>query len=80
MIASEARKRYPTTAISYEGDDIDRASLRELARRKKMTVGKLTKEAIDTVFGQELAEIRPFFVAQGSSWNVRPDSAGTGDR
>jgi hypothetical protein len=67
---------FPTIAISFEGDDADRASLRELARRRKTTVGKLTKEAVWAAFGDELREIKPFFVETGVSREKRKVAAG----
>lgn len=67
---------FPTTAISFEGDDVDRASLRELARRRKTTVGKLTKAAIERAYGDELAILRPFFAANGVSYGKQSARSG----
>lgn len=66
---------FGATAISFEGDDADRASLRELARRRKMTVAKLTRQAIWSVFGDELEELRPFFVDSDVSSEKQEDLA-----
>lgn len=63
-------------AISFEGDDADRASLRELARRRSTTVGKLTKEAVWQTYGEELAAIKPFFVENGVSKRKRKVAEG----
>ena len=60
-----------TTAISCECDDADRAALRELARRRNTTVGKLVKQALDAAYANELADIKPFFAAESGQRNER---------
>lgn len=62
-------------AISCECDDADRATLRELARRRHTSVGKLVREAIDKTWGDELSEIKPFFVARNGSQKSQSGTA-----
>jgi hypothetical protein len=59
-------------AISCEADEADRAAFRELARRHKTTVAKLVRSAIDAKHGDELAELKPFFVASTGRTIDRP--------
>jgi hypothetical protein len=67
----------PTTAISWEGDDADRASMRELARRRKTTVGKLVKQAVDKSYGDELSKLKPLFVVKDGSRNDQSEPVKT---
>lgn len=58
--------------LSVRGDDTYRAAVRELARRQKVMVGDLVRQALDTTYGTELEDLLSFFA------NHRSTNAQTG--
>jgi predicted DNA-binding ribbon-helix-helix protein len=55
------------TAVSIRSNDAYLAALKELARRKKTTMGDLVKEALDAKFGKELSPLVSFFILNGNT-------------
>lgn len=54
-----------TMAVSIEGDELTREALTQLAKDKKITVGKLVADAVNAQYGEELKPIRSFFKRGG---------------
>lgn len=65
-------------AVSYEGDELERPVLRELARRHDTTVGHLVREAVEALHGDEMQDLRPFFAARGSAQKHQADRKRSG--
>jgi hypothetical protein len=55
---SENRK---TTGVSFEGDKYDVAAINHLAGELGITTGKLVADAVQKVYGTELAPLVSFF-------------------
>lgn len=50
-----------TTTVSIEADRNYVNSLGLLAKQRKTTIGKLVKDALESVYGSEIAEAQIFF-------------------
>lgn len=54
-------------AVSLRGDEAYRAALKEIARRRKKTVGDLVREVLDSTFGSEITDLESFFATNGNT-------------
>lgn len=52
-------------AVSFSGDQAIIDALSVIARRRKSKIGKLVADAVQEVYGSEIAEVRSSFFADG---------------
>lgn len=62
-----------TMAVSIEGDAVLRDALRELAKSKGITMGKLITDSVFSAHGDELKPILSFF-ARGGYKSIQLDT------
>lgn len=54
-------------AVSLRSDGAYRAALKEIARRRGVTVGDLVREVLDNTFGKEMTDLASFFASNGNT-------------